>query len=78
MSLNESIGEHAALEWFGELGYAVGYGPHIGPGKAAAKGTLTTLRDTLLSGEWSVADFESGRVGMETGSATVYTWKREP
>jgi hypothetical protein len=27
MSLNESIVEDAALEWFGELGYAVGHGP---------------------------------------------------
>jgi len=26
-SLNESIVEDAALEWFGELGYAVGHGP---------------------------------------------------
>jgi hypothetical protein len=26
MSLNESIVEEAALEWFGELGYAVGTG----------------------------------------------------
>ena len=27
MSLNESIVEDAALEWFGELGYAVGHRP---------------------------------------------------
>ena len=27
MSLNESIVEDAALEWFGELGYAVGHLP---------------------------------------------------
>ena len=31
MSLNESIVEDAALEWFGELGYAVGHGPHLAP-----------------------------------------------
>jgi hypothetical protein len=29
MNLNESIVEDAALEWFGELGYAVGHGPHL-------------------------------------------------
>jgi hypothetical protein len=29
MSLNESIVEDAALEWFGELGYAVGHGPQL-------------------------------------------------
>jgi len=40
MSLNESIVEDAALEWFGELGYAVGHGPHIAPGEYAG-GTLT-------------------------------------
>jgi hypothetical protein len=36
MSLNESIAEDAALEWFGELGYAVGHGPHLAPGEPAA------------------------------------------
>ena len=41
MSLNEAIVEDAALTWFGELGYAVGHGPH--PSR-----TLATLRDTLL------------------------------
>ena len=37
MSLNESIVEDAALEWFGELGYAVGHGPPIAPGEAAVE-----------------------------------------
>ena len=37
MSLNQSIVEDAALEWFGELGYAVGHGPHLAPGEAAAE-----------------------------------------
>jgi hypothetical protein len=40
MTLNESIVEDAALEWFGELGYVVGNGPHIAPGEYAG-GTLT-------------------------------------
>ena len=31
MNLNESIVEDAALEWFGELGYAVGHGPQLAP-----------------------------------------------
>jgi type I restriction enzyme, R subunit len=34
MSLNESIVEEAAL---GELGYAVGHGPHLAPGEPAAE-----------------------------------------
>ena len=37
MSLNESIVEDAALEWFGELGYAVGLGPQLAPGEPAAE-----------------------------------------
>ena len=37
MSLNESIVENAALEWFGELGYAVGHGPHLAPGEPTAE-----------------------------------------
>ena len=38
--LNEFIVEDAALEWFEELGYAVGHGPHHAPGEYA-EGTLT-------------------------------------
>ena len=37
MSLNESIVEHAALTWFGELGYAVGCGPDFAPAEPAAE-----------------------------------------
>jgi type I restriction enzyme R subunit len=37
MSLNESIVEDAALEWFGELGFAVGHGPQLAPGEPAAE-----------------------------------------
>jgi type I restriction enzyme R subunit len=37
MTLNESIVEDAALEWFGELGYAVAHGPEIAPGEPAAE-----------------------------------------
>ena len=37
MSLNESIVEDAAFEWFGGLGYAVGHGPHFAPGEPAAE-----------------------------------------
>jgi type I restriction enzyme, R subunit len=37
MSLNESIVEDAALEWFGELNYTVGHGPHLAPGEPAAE-----------------------------------------
>ncbi len=35
--LSESTVEEAALEWFGELGYAIGHGPEMAPGEAAAE-----------------------------------------
>jgi hypothetical protein len=35
--LNESIVEDAALEWFGDLGYAVGHWPQLAPGELAAE-----------------------------------------
>jgi type I restriction enzyme R subunit len=35
--MNESIVEEAALTWFGELGYAIGHGPHLAPGEPAAE-----------------------------------------
>ena len=37
MNLNEAIVEDAALQWFGELGYAIGYGPQLVPGEPAAE-----------------------------------------
>ena len=37
MKLNEFHVEDAALTWFGQLGYAVGYGPQIALGGPAAK-----------------------------------------
>jgi type I restriction enzyme R subunit len=37
MNLNESMVEEAALSWFGELGYAVGHGPHLAPGEPKAE-----------------------------------------
>jgi len=41
MSINESILDDAALDWFGELGYTIGHGPQ-------QSRTLATLFDTLL------------------------------
>ena len=37
MSLNESIVEYATLDWFEELGYAVGNEPQLAPGEPAAE-----------------------------------------
>ncbi|MEQ1593341.1 MAG: type I restriction endonuclease, partial [Thiobacillaceae bacterium] len=48
MSLNESTVEDAALEWFGELGYAIGHGPHLAPGEPAAE--RNSFGDVVLVG----------------------------
>jgi len=48
MTLNESIVEDAALEWFGGLGYAVGQGPHLAPGEPAAE--RDTFSEVVLVG----------------------------
>jgi type I restriction enzyme R subunit len=48
MILNESIVEDAALEWFGELGYAIGHGPHLAPGEPAA--ARDSLGEVVLVG----------------------------
>ena len=37
MSLNESIVEAAALEWFDVLGYSIGHGPQLALAEPAAK-----------------------------------------
>ena len=48
MRLNESIVEDAALEWFGELSYAVGHGPQLAPGESAAE--QDSFGDVVLAG----------------------------
>ena len=48
MSLNESIVEDAALDWFGELGFANGHGPEIAPGEPGAE--RASFGDVVLVG----------------------------
>ena len=48
INLNESHVETATLEWFGELGYAVGHGPHLAPGEPAAE--RDSFRNVILTG----------------------------
>jgi len=50
MSFTESIVEDAALEWFGELGYAVGHGPHLAPGEPAAERRIERGTHRLQTG----------------------------
>jgi type I restriction enzyme R subunit len=53
MSLNESTVENAALEWFKELGYAIGHGPHLAPGEPAAE--RDSFGDVVLVGRLRAA-----------------------
>ena len=48
--INESIVEDATLSWFGELGYAIGHGPHMAPGEPAAE--RDSFADVVLVGRW--------------------------
>ena len=48
MSLTETIVEDVALEWFGELGYAIGRGSQLAPGEPAAE--RDSFSDVVLVG----------------------------
>ena len=48
MNLNESIVEDAALQWFGELGYALAHGPDLAPGEPGAE--RDGFGDVVLAG----------------------------
>ena len=63
MSLNESIVEAAALEWFGELGYAIGHGPDMAPGEPASERVsfaevvlVARLRDAIRRLNFSIPE----------------------
>ncbi len=49
MSLNESIIEDAAFELFGELGYAVGNGPHLALGELAMESEVEHRYESVLT-----------------------------
>ena len=63
MSLNVSHVEEAALEWFAELGYAVGHGPQLAPGEPAAE------RDSF--GEVVLVGRMRGAIRRMNSAATV-------
>ena len=77
MSLNESIVEDAALEWFGELGYAVGHGPHLAPGEPAAERDsfsevvlVGRLREAIRRLNLSIWDLASGETWRKCQGTT--------
>ena len=48
VTFTESVVEDAALIWFGELGYAVGHGPHMAPGEMFSE--RASFGDVVLEG----------------------------
>jgi hypothetical protein len=78
MSLNESIVEDAALEWFGELvpqPREVGHGPHLAPGELASRdGGRASFSEVVLVGRLREAIRRPASAGPaipEEASATV-------
>ena len=69
MPFTESIVEDAALEWFGELGYAVGHGPHLAPGEPAAE--RDSFGDVVLAGRLREAIRRLNPVIPEEARATI-------
>jgi type I restriction enzyme R subunit len=74
MSLNESIVEEAALEWFGELGYAVGHGPHLAPGEPAAE--RESFGEVVLVGRLREAIRRLNPAIPEEARATIRQFRR--
>ena len=74
MSLNESIVEDAAFEWFGELGYAFGHGPHLAPGEPAAE--RDSFSEVVLVGRLREAIRRMNSVIPEEVRATIKRYLR--
>ena len=74
MSLNESIVEDAALEWFGELGYAVGHGPQLAPGEATAE--RDSFSEVVLVGRLRDAIRRLNPAIPEEARATIRQFRR--
>jgi type I restriction enzyme R subunit len=68
-NLIESVVEAAALEWFGELGYAVGHGPHLAPGQPAAE--RESFSDEVLVGRLREAIRQLNPASCKASPTTV-------
>ena len=74
MPFTESIVEDAALEWFGELGYAVGHGPHLAPGEPAAE--RDSFGEVVLAGRLREALRRLNPAIPEEARATIRQFRR--
>jgi type I restriction enzyme R subunit len=69
MSLNESIFEDAALNWFGELVYEVGHGPQLALGVPAPE--RDSLGDVVLVARLHEAIWQQNAATPPRGIPTV-------
>ena len=69
MSVNKSIVEDAALEWFWELGYALGHGARLASGEPAAK--RDSFGEVVLEGRLREAVRRLNRAIPEEARAVV-------
>jgi len=74
MTLNESTLEDDALEWFGDLSYAVGHGPHIAPGEPAAE--RASFGEVVLTGRLREANRRLNPAIPEEAQATIRQYRR--
>jgi type I restriction enzyme R subunit len=74
MTLNESIVEDAALEWFGEMGYTIGHGPHLAPGEPATE--RDSFGDVVLVGRLREAIRRLNPAIPEEARATIRQFRR--
>ena len=74
MSFTESIVEDAALEWFGELGFAVGHGPQLAPGEPAAE--RDPFSEVVLVGRVREAIRRLNPAIPEEARATIRPYRR--
>ena len=73
MCLNESIVEDAALDWFGELGYAVGHGPKLAHGEPATE--RDSFGEVVLAGRLREAIRRLNPAIAEEARATIRNFR---
>jgi len=80
MTLNESIVEDAALEWFGELvpqARELGHGPKLAPGELASRdGGRDSFSEVVLEGRLREAIQRLNPAIPEEARATIRQFRR--
>jgi len=81
-TLKESTIEDAALTCFGQLGYAIGHGPHLAPGEPAAERDsfgevvlVGRLREAILRMNGSIPEEASACASHADRRATIRPYR---